>query len=460
MRIDFGISPGTVVLRRPARVAARPAAPHWAARMAAGAAAGFAYDPGDVATLSAAVDADMPVADGVPVARMRDLSGLRLDATQPDMARRPVWRTDGARGWLEFDGEDDEMIVPEAALSQAATSFVGVVELTGDGFYPMILGDRSLSAGFTCGFGDSGARVPRLGAGGHDPIVLKAGAPVPVGARAAMAYVFDGAARALMRDGAEVGRDAQAGPWAAGERPLLCYSGSNVLRSPMRFFGGVCLDRGLTGAEIAVASARLGRALPAAGTLTVLGDSSVAAYGGQPAVASRLGGARPVRGLAAPGHTIAQQRAAWDAAGVAARLDGAVIVQVGLNDLNPGEPASAAIARLQGLVDAVRADAGGTPMLIGQMTPARQRLLNYYGAQGEAAHAKWLAINAAIAGEGPQAIGGVDGRIVGHVAALGDGTGRLAAGYDLGDGIHPNAAGRDVVAAAWVEALGALDLAV
>jgi lysophospholipase L1-like esterase len=99
-------------------------------------------------------------------------------------------------------------------------------------------------------------------------------------------------------------------------------------------------------------------------------------------------------------------------------------------------------------------------MLIGQMTPARQRLLNYYGAQGEAAHAKWLAINAAIAGEGPQAIGGVDGRIVGHVAALGDGTGRLAAGYDLGDGIHPNAAGRDVVAAAWVEALGALDLAV
>ena len=112
------------------------------------------------------------------------------------------------------------------------------------------------------------------------------------------------------------------------------------------------------------------------------------------------------------------------------------------------------------LVDTVRADIGSAPVLIAQMTPARQRLMDIYGAQGSAAQDKWLAINAAIAGQGATPVTGVDARITTHVAAMDDGTGALAADFDTGDGIHPNTAGRQLIADAWRTGLNGLDLSV
>ena len=420
---------------------------------------GLAYDPSTPEGLFQDVDGAVPVAaDGDPVALMRDRSGQGHDAVQPDPARRPVWRTDGARGWLAFDGADDEMQVPAAGLSTAATSLLAVVELSGNGYFPMILGDVSLSDGFTCGFGNGGARVPRFGVSGHAPVVLTAGAAQPVGQRAAMLYGWDGATRRLMRDGAELASDAQAAAWTRGTQPLLCYSGSNVLKSPLRFFGAACLDRAPTDAEAALAFDRMGRPLPGGGEALILGDSTVAAYGGAPSVASLVGTARPVVDLAVPGDGIDDQRAAWDAAEIAPRADGWAVVQVGLNDLDPAEAAAAAVARLQSLVDAVRAKAGAVPILVAQLTPAGARLDAVYGADGPAARAKWAALNAAIAGQGPTPVTGVQGRVTAHVGVLDDGTGALGAAYDTGDGIHPNAAGRRVVADAWAAALRGLGI--
>ena len=465
MRFDFGLHTAPPVLgagaRHPGTVVPPPPPPppppdpaHWAEAVFAAGETGFAYDPATPEGLWQDAAGTIPVAgDGDPVGRMEDRSGNGHHALQPTAARRPLWRTDGVRGWLDFDGADDELRVPAAALDRGATGFLAVVELTGNGFYPMILGDVSLSSGLTAGFGNAGARVPRFGVAGHSPVVLSGGAPLAIGTRAAMGYFWDGTDRILWRDGVELGRDAQTGQWTAGTQPLLCYSGSNVLNSPMRFFGGICVDRMPEADEARGLSAAMGRPLAPAGPATVLGDSAVAAYLDQPSALSLTGSIRTARDLAVPGDSIARQKAAWQAAGVAPSPEGYVMIEVGLNDLDPAEAAPVTIARLQDLVDTVRGDAGAMPVVLARLTPARARLEVVYGAQGGAAQAKWVAVNAAIAGTGPNPVTGVDARVVSHAEALDDGTGRLAAPYDLGDGIHPNAAGRQVIADAWVAAL-------
>ena len=122
--------------------------------------------------------------------------------------------------------------------------------------------------------------------------------------------------------------------------------------------------------------------------------------------------------------------------------------------VDPSESAATALGRLQTLVDEIKADIGSRTLLIGQMTPCRQRLIDYYGAtNGPIAYQKWLDMNDAIAGNGANAITGVDGRITAHVALMNDGSGNLAAAYDTGDHIHPNAAGRQIIADAWDVAL-------
>ena len=456
MRFDFAITSTSDVLRGRVRRAG-----HWSRALFTEGDTGFTYDPSDVTSLFQDAAGTLPVvADGDPVGRMVDQSGKGHDALQTIAERRPLWRTDGIRGWLEFDGTDDEMTVPQTALSQTATSFVGIVALTANGYYPMILGDQSLSSGLSAGFGNGSGRKPRFGISGHNPVTLIAADALTLGQVTSMAYVWDGSNRVLLRDGREVGRDVQTATWVKGDQPLLCYSGSNVLKSSILFHGGLAIDRGLSGVELAKLPARLGQELPAAGTAWILGDSSIASYAGLPPVLGLLDGDRAMQDLAAPGQTIAQQMAAWTSANVTQALDGFVLIQLGLNDLDPSETANSAIGRLQMLVDTVRADIGSAPVLIAQMTPARQRLLDIYGAQEPAAQDKWLAINAAIAGQGTTPVTGVDARITTHVAAMDDGTGALAADFDTGDGIHPNTAGRQLIADAWRAGLNGLDLSV
>jgi lysophospholipase L1-like esterase len=187
-----------------------------------------------------------------------------------------------------------------------------------------------------------------------------------------------------------------------------------------------------------------------------LGDSTVASYSpasGVP-VASLLMGLkgrnRPIKSLAIGGATTAQQETQWTGFSEKAGLKW-VVIQVGLNDLDPAEAVSVAIGRIQGLVDEVNASKpAGCQVYIAQMIPCYARLVTRYGAGSPAdtAYAKWQAMNQAIAGGGGTPITGVDGRITAHAAAMDDGVGNLAA-YDSGDGIHPNNAGRRVIADAW-----------
>jgi lysophospholipase L1-like esterase len=160
--------------------------------------------------------------------------------------------------------------------------------------------------------------------------------------------------------------------------------------------------------------------------------------------------------LATTGHTIAQQRAVFESTPFSPSVPW-LIMQVGLNDLDPAEAASVAIARLQGLVTSAQAILPpASKVFVAQMTPCKARLITIYGAvNGPIAYQKWFDMNTAIAGGGATPITGADGAITAHVALLNDGSGNLAAAYDLGDGIHENNDGRQIIATAWTDALTA-----
>ena len=66
------------------------------------------YDPSDLTTLYQDSAGTTPVAaDGDPVGLMLDKSGNGNHASQSVASARPIYRTDGALHWLEFDGVDD-----------------------------------------------------------------------------------------------------------------------------------------------------------------------------------------------------------------------------------------------------------------------------------------------------------------------------------------------------------------
>lgn len=170
-----------------------------------------------------------------------------------------------------------------------------------------------------------------------------------------------------------------------------------------------------------------------------------------------------VRCIGVPGETITQQKARWQALSSTVRSSASwVALQPGLNDLATSATTSATIiSRLQDLVTTIRADNATCKIVIGQMTPAKQRWIDIFGGgTGAAQQTKWSEINAAVNNGGGTPITGVDARVTSYVAALNDGSGNLAAAYETyaNDHIHPNNVGRQIIAAAYRTALGGLGL--
>ena len=68
---------------------------------------GVWYDPSDLSTLFQDSAGTTPVtADSQPVGLALDKSGNGNHASQATATARPLYRTDGTRHWLEFDGVD------------------------------------------------------------------------------------------------------------------------------------------------------------------------------------------------------------------------------------------------------------------------------------------------------------------------------------------------------------------
>lgn len=193
--------------------------------------------------------------------------------------------------------------------------------------------------------------------------------------------------------------------------------------------------------------------------VVIIGNSTIAAYLGQNEVGSYLFTPEEITAgcsytsLAVPGHTILQQNGAWSGLSNKTSYEVALL-QIGLNDMAPGESAATALARYQALIDDIRADAPDITIITCKMLPCRQRWIDLYGGtNGPIAYQKQLDMNDAMMGIGPNAITGMDATVSDHYDLLSDGSGNLDAAYDMGDHIHENNAGRQVIAGKWRQAL-------
>lgn len=192
----------------------------------------------------------------------------------------------------------------------------------------------------------------------------------------------------------------------------------------------------------------------------ILGDSTICAGYGCFGVdyyvlsAKDIAAGYTTTNLAQGSHTILNQKAAWLADPNKSTYDW-VVVEIGLNDLNPAEAASVALVRYQDLVDTILSGIKWSARVVtATMTPCKADLINIYGAgPGAVAYTKWLDMNEAISGAGALAIVGMMASVSEHTDALNDGAGNLDPLYDLGDGIHENDAAREIIATKWRIAL-------
>jgi lysophospholipase L1-like esterase len=191
-----------------------------------------------------------------------------------------------------------------------------------------------------------------------------------------------------------------------------------------------------------------------------IGNSTVAKYHGGESIASLLFTAEEVAAgfscvsLAYPGHTINQQLALWKNFQQRGEVDW-IIVQIGLNDLEPSDPVDSTLKRYQKLIDTINLmKKPNAKVIIASMIPCRKRLETIQK-NGNISFTKWRIINNAIMKKGRRVITGVDCRIDGYVSVLGDKNHNLKAEFETTphDHIHENTAGRMVIAAFWRMAL-------
>jgi hypothetical protein len=110
------------------------------------------------------------------------------------------------------------------------------------------------------------------------------------------------------------------------------------------------------------------------------------------------------------------------------------IIMIGLNDVTMTTPVL--IATYQDLIDTVRGIIGASnKIMIATLIPCNL-----------SADQQYIDLNEAIRGNGATPISGVDARIDTTATAMNAGDGTLAVAYDSGDGLHQNAAGRQIIA--------------
>lgn len=155
--------------------------------------------------------------------------------------------------------------------------------------------------------------------------------------------------------------------------------------------------------------------------------------------------------LATSGHTIELQTIYWDdrPAWMTDTNVKVAVVQLGINNIIlQADSAATVITKLQGFVDHIKAT-GPAGMKIVLMKLLPTGLVN----QGT-----WATINEAIMGGGSTPITGVDVRVGDASDALYDGAGNIKEALSMGDNLHPNTGGRQIVSRYIRDALVTLGL--
>lgn len=199
----------------------------------------------------------------------------------------------------------------------------------------------------------------------------------------------------------------------------------------------------------------------------IIGDSTIAAYGGQLGIDSFLIENSDILigntcyNQAYPGHSILQQRDVFLSDSQKSNYD-YIIIQVGLNDVNVvSESSETVITRYQTLVNTINNYKKPTAKIIAScIIQAKQRYIDTMGSvNGLASYQKLLDLNSAIMGTGTvTTITGVQYRNNSHISIIDNGNGDIKDIYDTGDNIHINNAARSIIGKIWRDILCSLDL--
>ena len=430
------------------------------------------YDPSDLTTMFQDRAGTTPVtADGQTVGKILDKSGRGKHATAPSDAARPLYKTDGTYHWMQFDGVDDGLATANIDMSASPQMLysIGCRNIAGASDDFLFEFGTSYNALGGCYYiAPSGYANLNLGGspvGGDYSSCWAVSSELVYGADFVLSNQIDRTQvgilleQNIMVNGVDVppsnpiGSDSGAGNCGVLTLNIGARSNGATGNINARVYQVVMVsglpsiqERNNLDTWVGIKTGSYGGAL-----VGDLGDSTVAEYGGVPAVVSLIQGAHGNQ-LAEPGNTISQQQTKWDAQTPAVQQSyQAVVIQASLNDITPSEAAVAVIGRLQTLVNTVVSDTlPNCVVLIATLTPCKARLISLFGAvDGEIAYQRWLSVNEAISGSGATPITGVDGRITSHTVTMNDGSGNLKGIYDSGDGIHPNAAGKQVIADSW-----------
>lgn len=191
--------------------------------------------------------------------------------------------------------------------------------------------------------------------------------------------------------------------------------------------------------------------------IAIVGNSTIAAYAGGEAIAVLMNkdSAYSITDISVPGHTIKQQESKWRKIPSEIKQSlNYVFVEIGLNDLSAKESAAIALARYQALIDLIRSETNESCKIItSTMTPCKNRFFQQHPDNYLISYKKWLDMNKAIIGKGPDKIINFDSYCKTHTKILNDGKGNLKPMYDTGDGIHTTTVARQIIADEWIAKL-------
>jgi hypothetical protein len=191
-----------------------------------------------------------------PVARVNDQSGTGNDALQSTNTRRPLWKTNSGKPYLQGDATDDILVtpfVPTANLTLAAAVRFGSTVGT-----QVAIGGGTSSTNKRAGLGVSGAGLLSYGWGNDFVGGVTYGSDLRGTDHVAL-ITGDGLTRAIWLDGVLVNESAISGS-PDGTSPLGIL-GDNLNGAPTRYLTGrlyaaLALNRRVTTAEIATITHR------------------------------------------------------------------------------------------------------------------------------------------------------------------------------------------------------------
>lgn len=177
-----------------------------------------------------------------PVRTIEDLSPNNANGVASAAGTRPILRKSGGLTWLEGDGSDDNLYLPNAQFNQTAMTIIASVELRANGAFPFIVSNTASANGLYFGFNGTN-RQPRISiAGGTAGTKAQAAAgAIALNTRVTLTLTIDNAEANIYQNGALILTMTTGGDWGAGTQ-FQVFGSSGGAQSPVNLYGLIIVE--------------------------------------------------------------------------------------------------------------------------------------------------------------------------------------------------------------------------